>query len=170
VSQEIMSDRPLTAEEAAALVGVPVSEPAPVVFDPAPEPVPSAPVLAPTTPGAAYRIDLGSGEWADVRDPRSLVAKDRKDVVRRLTGDETGGGAVVSMVDGVIAMMVVGWSLPLPLPSEDFNVLDSLSLEADAALNDNEHIEAAAELLLRKRRSPAEVSADPASPTKPSGV
>lgn len=115
------------------------------------------------------------GAWVELRDPRELKSGDKKRVLRSVTDMDNKMAAGLDMADGLIAMLVVNWQLPspLPLPSQDPAVLDMLEIADYDTLS--ELIKPAQELLFPgspsiEDASPeeqAQAVADPASPTAP---
>lgn len=113
------------------------------------------------------------GAWVELRDPRELKSGDKKRVMRTITDLDHKMAAGIDMTDGLMAMLVVNWQLPapLPLPSQDPTVLDMLEVPDYDKLA--ELIKPAQELLFPGTPDPAtpeERAAqikDPASPTAP---
>ena len=142
-------------------------QPIPVAASPVPglPEAPAAPApLVPATPGAKHRVDLGGGEWADVRDPDDLRAGHRKQVIRQLDEGQTIGAMAVNVGDAIAAVMVLGWSLALPLPSLDLSSLDELTFGQEKALQAHPAMQEAL-ARLRPAGDPTEPNQDPASPT-----
>lgn len=116
------------------------------------------------------------GAWVELRDPRELKSGDKKRVLRAVTNMDHKMAAGLDMTDGLIAMLVVNWQLPtpLPLPSQDITVLDMLEIgdyDRLAAL-----VKPAQELLFPGTPDPETAQEqeaqmkDPASPTGPTVV
>jgi hypothetical protein len=116
------------------------------------------------------RYNLPSGGWVELRDPNTLKARDRKNVIRGVQDPEEGHvmARVVDMSDGIAAMLITAWSVPYlnggdtPLPSQDLSVLDELSISDDGALQGMPEMLEAANLF--KPGTP-----DPSDYTKPDG-
>jgi hypothetical protein len=88
------------------------------------------------------RVDLGGNEWADLRDLDQLRRADRVAVNEKIViqGDRESGLVIKASMDNDMAAallerIVENWSLALPLPSQDPNVLDKLTLAQDDALS-----------------------------------
>lgn len=133
---------------------------------------------APPPDGA--RVELPSGGWAVLRDPKTLRSRDKKSMMRRVKGTpdpDNPVGFAVDMTDAIITEMVTAWHIPYgqdwPIPSlcVAFDpqtggavVLDDLEIGDYDALTDA--VREAQELLF-----PGEISPDdhdkPASPTPP---
>jgi hypothetical protein len=83
------------------------------------------------------RVDLGEGQWAELKELNQLTRGDKKAVLRATTMelDPSEGKAYISgandedQADALMRRIVVEWSFPMPLPSSDPKVLDRLSLE-----------------------------------------
>ena len=124
--------------------------------------------------------DYGTGQWAEIRNPKKVLKGDR-DAVRIATFgsveiDENGrptnlGAAGVASFDTLLRHWVVAWSLkdadgdPLPIPKDlddaalakiDLDVIDKLEDELTPVLNK-----------INGRRD-TKVSTDPQSPSAPS--
>lgn len=83
------------------------------------------------------RIDLGGGDWADLKDPALVTNGDRKAALAYYmshTGDAEGvaphawAGQCI-LLDGYLKTMVENWSFEMPVPSTDVGVMDRLPLE-----------------------------------------
>lgn len=129
---------------------------------------------SPTTPGAGARVLLPAEDgtpdldWADLRDPVGLRARDRKGVIRRISG-QTPGAFAVDLTDGVMAMLVLGWSLPYPPPATRIESLGDLTLAQENALQAHPYVDAAVKMI-RGEDSPLNPAGatDPESPSVPS--
>lgn len=115
------------------------------------------------------RITLPSGAWVQLRDPKTLRRGDKKRALAAVTGDTDKLMAMAyGMADGLLAVLVIGWSYPLPIPSESMESLDLLPIEDDEALM--KAIEPARALIFPEPANPTDPKQvkDPASPTEPS--
>jgi hypothetical protein len=112
------------------------------------------------------RVDLGNGQWAELREISDLRRADRRVLNKAITYevDPESARPVIraslddDMADAVLPIVVSNWSLPLPLPSRDIKSLDLLTLEQDTALREGiqGHIDA-----LQGKNAPAKENADP---------
>src|SRR5262249_31980216 len=65
------------------------------------------------------RITLPSGAWIQLRDAKTLRRGDKKKAMAAVTGDgERLMKMAYEMTDGLLAVLVIDWSYPYPLPSE----------------------------------------------------
>lgn len=82
----------------------------------------------------SQHVELPSGGWADLRDPDTIKAKDRKKVLLSL--DDVRGAMAEQMQAGemVMALAVEKWSFDLPVPIEDLDSLGELSIPDHDAL------------------------------------
>lgn len=133
---------------------------------------------APASPTAVEgepvtHVDLPSGGWAELTDPRKIRAKHRKRVLDQLNIErmQSGkGGIAFDMTDGLILMMVDKWEVPyLPgvaRPLDNPACVDELMIPDYDAIADR--LEEAREMLF-----PAPATVDgaktPGSPTPPAG-
>jgi len=121
------------------------------------------------------RYNLPSGGWVELRDPKTLKARDRKAVMRGLPDPETGRVMRfgVDMSDGITAVMVAAWKIPYlpdaPLPSENIDILDDLSIADDAALQGMPEMTEAAKLFRPGKPDPSTYE-DLDSPTGPASA
>lgn len=122
------------------------------------------------------RFPLASeGSWVELRDPQELRYGDKQNVLRSLNQVERQVSAGIDMTNAIIALMVINWQLPspLPVPAQDITVIDRLTLADGAALE--KLIEPTRELLFPTSPEPqtaeeqAKAAGDPASPTTPTG-
>ena len=81
------------------------------------------------------RIDLPSGGWAELRDPKTLRAKDKRRVLKNIKGtpdEENPVAASLDTTDGMVCMMVTAWEIPyMPdaaLPGDAPEMLDELEI------------------------------------------
>lgn len=114
------------------------------------------------------RIKLPSGAWIQLKDPHTLRRGDRQQVLRAVQDPENTVAMGLDMVNGLLRVMVIGWSYALPLPSESPASLDLLPLEDDDAIT--EAIEPIRKMLFPDKPDPVADAKDPASPTEPSAV
>ena len=117
------------------------------------------------------RYNLPSGGWVELRDPESLKARDRKNVMRNIGNvDEDHQMAfVVDMSDGITAMMITDWKIPYlpegsPLPSQDLAILDELSIADDAALQGLPEMTQAAKMFKPGKADPSDYTHPDGSP------
>ncbi|MCX5285694.1 hypothetical protein [Streptomyces sp. NBC_00198] len=117
------------------------------------------------------RVTLPSGAWVELRDPTTLRRGDKKRALKLVPVSEDEGlslGMQHEMADGILAIMITGWSYELPLPPTAAS-LDLLPIEDGEALEQNTTLVAAHKLLYPERvEKTPEAVADPASPTEPS--
>jgi len=127
----------------------------------------------PTTPGAVARVllpgDDGTpdAEWADLSDPRLLRARDRKRVIGNIDAGQRAGQSIVSVTDGSVALIIVGWSLPYALPSQNLDSLGDLTMEQENALQAHPLVLKTVQMVSGRGADPTEVSRDPQSPSQP---
>ena len=86
-------------------------------------------------------ITLPSGATVKMRDPATLLKKDRDKVLEIASEQETASMQAVAMIDGLVAVSVVEWSFDLIPPSirlaslgeltpRDFQVLSNEAMKA----------------------------------------
>jgi len=117
------------------------------------------------------RVELPSGGWAELRDPREMRTKDRK---RALSGVDMNGPQVVmglDMLSGLAVMLVDKWTVPYA-PFGDVVRLGITFEDIDELIpGDTDALTAACEparrLLFPEMPSPDNVK--PGSPTQPAG-
>lgn len=117
------------------------------------------------------RITLPSGAWVQLRDPKTLRRGDKKRAMAQVSGDTDKLMAMAyDMADGLLAVLVIDWSYPLPVPSESMGSLDLLPIEDDEALM--KAIEPARALIFPEPANAADPKQveNPASPTEPSAA
>lgn len=148
------------------LAGWPDQQPA-VAVEPAVKPVA-------VTGEFVSRVELPSGGWAELADPKKIRSKHRKLVMDRLNIDrmqQRTVGVAFDVTEGLMLMMVEKWHVPyfpdVARPLDDVSVLDELEIPDYDALA--EALEPAREMLF-----PAPPSVDgartPGSPTRPGGA
>jgi hypothetical protein len=78
------------------------------------------------------RIDLPSGGWAQLRDPKTLRAKDKKRAMTNIADHEKLIAAGYDLTEGLIAILVTAWEIPYlpnaPVPSEEIGLLGELEI------------------------------------------
>lgn len=79
-------------------------------------------------------ITLPSGATATIKDPKTLLMKDRNKVLAS-AGEQEGLMQAVSLQNGLIAVMVEDWSFDLIPPSVKITSLDELSIPDYEALS-----------------------------------
>jgi hypothetical protein len=114
------------------------------------------------------RVTLPSGNWVQLRDPKTLRRGDKKRAMRGVADVDHVMAMAYDITDGLLEVLIIDWSYPLPKPSESPQSLELLPIEDDEALM--EAIEPARRLIFPNKPDPAdpEQRADPASPTEPS--
>ncbi|MEW2301972.1 hypothetical protein AB0958_18695 [Streptomyces sp. NPDC006655] len=114
------------------------------------------------------RVKLPSGGWVQLRDPQTLRRGDKQRAMRAIKSVEGGDvGQSLDLLNGLLTVLILDWSYPMPVPSEAPGSLELIPLEDDEALN--EAIEPARAVLFPEKPDPKDV-ADPASPTEPSAA
>lgn len=111
------------------------------------------------------RIDLLDGQHAELRDDVERIPHgDRKRIMRawQSGSDDTERGMRVT--EALLCVLVVEWTLPLPLPREKPEVIDEL------AGHDFDRLQHAAVDLQKRLYVSFDPTPDPASPTEPSDV
>lgn len=116
------------------------------------------------------RINLPSGGWIELRDPRELKARDKKAIIRNMQPPDEAKplGFALDVADGLACMLIAAWEIPYlpgaPLPSADPAQLDELTIPDYDAVMDA--VRPAQELLFPRPATPDD-HADPTSPTGP---
>jgi len=147
--------------------------PSPYVADSA-DPFAAPPTPAPPAAPSALsgqivnRIELPSGGWAVLRDPRELRGGDKEDVLRNIEDPDHAVGAGLDMVAGMVCMLVVRWEVPYlpeaPLPRDVPKILRQLTIpDYDAMIA---CARPAMNLIFPKPPTP-EDAGKPGSPTPP---
>jgi hypothetical protein len=114
------------------------------------------------------RVTLPSGAWVQLRDPQTLRRGDKQKALRAVNDTEGGDvGAALDLINGLLAVLIIDWSYPFPVPSETPASLDLVPLEDDDALS--EAVEPARVLLFPGKPDPKDAK-DSASPTEPSAA
>ncbi|MEU2426894.1 hypothetical protein ABZ619_38780 [Streptomyces sp. NPDC007851] len=114
------------------------------------------------------RVKLPSGGWVQLRDPQTLRRGDKQRAMRAIkSGDSSEVAQSLDLINGLLAVLIIDWSYPFPVPSEAPGSLELIPLEDDDALN--EAIEPARAVLFPDKPDPKD-AADPASPTEPSAA
>lgn len=96
------------------------------------------------------RVDIGGGQWADIRPVSELTRADRIAVREVIEYDYDGKGLTFrassddKAAAACLSRVCLDWSLPLPPPSVNIGSLDHLSLAQDDALRASveEHLKA----------------------------
>jgi hypothetical protein len=125
------------------------------------------------------RLTLPSGAYAEMRDPGTLKAKHRKQVMRAIKAGDRLGGELIDSLDGIIAVLVVDWDAcdaetgaRLPLPNVSLDSLDEISDADYEALCGAAEVKDLAQRIMKVRTGAVEDNPDghddPASPTAPS--
>ena len=104
-----------------------------------------------------------SGGSVTLKDPASLRVKDRRRVIAAANNEERLLQAM-SLTDGLIAALVVEWSLDLVIPSIKLSTLDELELADYDFLT--EIAQEAAKTIFPKTAKTPEAEADAESPTE----
>lgn len=126
---------------------------------------------AAATGSITTRVELPSGGWAEISDPRSIRAKHRKRVMDTLNMDRITNptaGVMFDMSDGLILMMVEKWSIPylsdVARPLDDVASIDELEIpDYDAIVGKLEH----ARHMLFPSPATVDGAGKPGSPTPP---
>lgn len=79
-------------------------------------------------------ITLPSGATVNLKDPKTLLMKDRNKILSLANGQE-GVMQAVSLQNGLIAVMVESWSFDLIPPSVKITSLDELTIKDYEALS-----------------------------------
>lgn len=80
------------------------------------------------------RVVLPSGQWAELREPKTLTNGQRKPFMLAFTraiqqsGTEAAPAAALAIGDAAIVVLVDSWSLDKKLPSDEPSVLDELDI------------------------------------------
>jgi hypothetical protein len=112
------------------------------------------------------RVPLPSGAWVQLRDPHTLRRGDKQRAMRAVKDTEGGElGQALDLINGLLQVLIIDWSYPLPIPGESPASLDLVPLEDDEALS--EAVESARQLFFPEKPNPKDAK-DPASPTEPS--
>jgi hypothetical protein len=89
------------------------------------------------------KITLPSSATVTLKDPKLLRVKDRKAVLK---SSETEGGELtraMALGDALIAMMIIDWSLDLPIPSIKIDSLGELEMrDYDALVEETKEVQA----------------------------
>ena len=82
------------------------------------------------------RIELPSGGWAMLRDPRSVTNRERKPLLERVEADANPGAPLMAKLgfgDRLVCLMVASWSYDFPLPRDHPEALEDVpGLDLDA--------------------------------------
>lgn len=109
------------------------------------------------------RVELPDDHWAEMREPESVTAGDRRRFIAAAEMTEGGDTSkTLGAMNTLIALLVTAWDLG-PLPAQYPDVLDELSMPVYDAL-----LGAAAPAAKYLRGTDFGVDIDPESPTKPS--
>lgn len=111
------------------------------------------------------RITLPSGAWIQLRDATTLRRGDKKKAMSSVTNAERVMQMAYEMTDGLLQVLIMNWSYPLPIPSESPDSLNLLPIEDDEALM--EAIEPARRMIFPEKPDPKDIK-DEGSPTEPS--
>lgn len=120
------------------------------------------------------RVDLPSGGWAELADPRKIRAKHRKRVMDQLNVERMKagvGGIAFDMTDGLILMMIEKWHVPylpgIDRPLDDPSSVDELEIPDYDTLTDKLE---PAQAMLFPRPATVDDAKRPGSPTLPGGA
>jgi hypothetical protein len=112
------------------------------------------------------RAELPDNNWAELREPGELRRADEKAVLRVSTltinpetkKAEVNGANDQDMEDAMLARVVTNWSFPFPLPKDDPESLDKLTLDQAHALAEavKPHL-----ALVTSREDPSKKGTDP---------
>jgi len=67
------------------------------------------------------RLDLPSGEWATLRDPKRVLNEERDAILSHVESEATESASFLTKLtfaDRLVVLMVQEWSYPMPVPSE----------------------------------------------------
>ena len=78
---------------------------------------------------AQKKLTLPSGATVTLRDPKTLLVKDRKALMRATDGVEGDGAKTIALGDALLAMMIEDWSFDYIIPSIKKESLDNLTPE-----------------------------------------
>ncbi|MFI1535581.1 hypothetical protein [Streptomyces anandii] len=110
---------------------------------------------------------LPSGNWVELRDPTTLLRGDKKKVLQGMPETDSMMKIGFAIVEGLLQILIVGWSYDLPLPSQTPESLDLIPMGDDEELT--EAVEDARKLLFPdKPEATEEQLQEPTSPTAPS--
>ncbi len=118
------------------------------------------------------RVDLPSGGWAQLRDPRGMRYKDKRRALSNIKDHEKLIAVGFDITDGLIAMMVQAWEIPYlpgaPLPSEEIGILGELEIpDSDALI---QAVDPARKLLFPDAKGTVDNADQPGSPTAPASA
>jgi hypothetical protein len=121
------------------------------------------------------RIELPSGGWAEIGDPRQIRAKHRKRLMDRLNMDrmqERTMGIGFDLIESLILLMVDKWSIPYAPLQDSPSPLATVTLIGELEIPDYDALTEALEPA-RQMLFPDPVTVDdhnkPGSPTLPAG-
>lgn len=75
------------------------------------------------------RIELPSGAWAELRDPKSVTNRERRPLLERVESEASPGAPLVTKLgfgDRLVCLMVASWSYDLGLPKDHPEVLEDV--------------------------------------------
>ncbi len=75
------------------------------------------------------RIDLPSGGWCELRDPKSITNRERKPLVEHAeaeSGEDASLVAKLGFADRLVSLMVASWGYDFPIPKERPESLDDM--------------------------------------------
>lgn len=126
------------------------------------------------------RVELTGGHWAELNAPERVTMRERRTVMVKAGLRATAIAAEIgtegaelyangfAVIDALIEMLLTGWSLELPLPSEvGAAVLDQLDVVDYQQLSDA--VQGVREQIFPTFHATDDNVADGASPTVPSG-
>lgn len=86
---------------------------------------------------ASKKLTLPSGATVTLRDPKTLLIKDRKAIMTATDGIEGDGAKTTALGDALLTMMIEDWSFDLILPSVKKDSLDQLTPQDYDFLSEN---------------------------------
>jgi hypothetical protein len=115
-------------------------------------------------------VPLPSGGWAEYRDPATIRAKDKRQIIRAIENPDRAAAASLDITEGVVCMFVERWQIPYlpdaPLPREMPSILGELTIGDYDALIDA----ARPALAIFFPTSTPDDAGKPGSPTQPASA
>ena len=109
------------------------------------------------------KIELPSGGWVQLRDPKSLKHGDRAKLYKGVDSSMSEAERGILMSDRIIAVLIEDWSFDLLIPSVRFESIGEMDIpDYDLVA---EHAQEATLVLFPQLRKTVENEADPKVPT-----